>query len=297
MQKLKKPVLFMLLFSGIVLLITLAMQPFELVTFKEYISVLAPKGLIGLKERNLLLIIQAIMLLVVIPVYLFTFIFSWKYRADKKNLNYDPDLVDNKLAEYFWWGIPTLIIAVIGVLTCIKTDELDPYKPIPSDKPQKTIQVVALQWKWLFIYPEEKIASINFFQIPVDTPIRFEITADAPMNSFWIPHLGGQIYAMPGMKTLLHLIANETGEFRGSSANLSGEGFAGMNFMVKASSDDEFADWVSQVRSRSEMLDYKGLAAPSQDSPVSTYQVEDGLFDAIIMRYMMPPDDSSMKTM
>ena len=294
MQKFRKPVLFMLLFSGAVLLVTLAMQPFEVVTFKDYISVLAPKGLIGLKERNLLLIIQAIMLLVVIPVYLFTFIFSWKYRADKKNLNYDPDLVDNKVAEYFWWGIPTLIIIVIGALTYIKTDELDPYKPIASDKPTKTIQVVALQWKWLFIYPEENIASVNFFQIPVDTPVRFEITADAPMNSFWIPHLGGQIYAMPGMKTQLHLIANEEGEFRGSSANLSGEGFAGMTFIAKASSDEEFENWVRRARS-SGALNYQELAKPSMNEPVNTYRTENGLFEAIIMRYMMPA--GAMKTM
>lgn len=292
----KKPVLFMLLFSGIVLLAILAMQPFEVVAFKNYLSVLAPKGLIGLKERNLLFVIQALMLLVIIPVYLFTFIFSWKYRADKKNLHYDPDLVDNKIAEFFWWGIPTVLIAVIGVLTYLKTDELDPYRPIPSDKPTKTIQVVALQWKWLFIYPEENIASVNFLQMPVDTPVRFEITADAPMNSFWIPHLGGQIYAMPGMRTVLHLIANEEGEFRGSSANLSGEGFAGMSFIAKASSDEEFSDWVSQVRSSSSELVYKEIAKPSMNEPAATYRAEKGLFDAIIMRYMVPSQDS-MKTM
>ncbi len=279
----------MLLFSGVVLLIVLAMQPFEVVTFKDYLSVLAPKGLIGLKERNLLLILQGMMLLVVIPVYLFTFIFSWKYRADKKNLNYDPDLVDNKVAEYFWWGIPAVLIAIISVLTYIKTAELDPYRPIVSDKPQKTIQVVALQWKWLFIYPEEQIASVNFLQMPVDTPVRFEITADAPMNSFWIPHLGGQIYAMPGMKTLLHLIANEEGEYQGSSANLSGEGFSGMTFVAKASSDEEFAAWVDQVKSNSSELDYMELAKPSMNVPANTYRSDEKLFDAIIMRYMMPP--------
>ena len=115
---------------------------------------------------------------------------------------------------------------IIAVLTWVKTHELDPYKPIESNKKPMTIQVVALQWKWLFIYPEEKIATVNFLQFPKDTPIHFEITADAPMNSFWIPHLGGQIYAMPKMKTELHLIANEAGDFRGSSANFSGEGFA-----------------------------------------------------------------------
>lgn len=278
----------MLIFSGIILLIFLIMQPLEVITFLDYISVLAPKGWVGLQERNLLLIIQAIMLLVVIPVYLFTFIFSWKYRAHKKDIHYDPDLVDNKIAEYFWWGIPTVLTAIIAVLTYIKTAELDPYKPLASDKETKVIQVVALQWKWLFIYPEEQIATVNFFQIPVDTPIRFEITADAPMNSFWIPHLGGQIYAMPGMKTLLHLIANEAGEYRGSSANLSGEGFAGMSFIVKASSEEEYQNWLSQAQNRAQPLNYRELAKPSQNVPVSIYRSSPELFDEIVMKYMTP---------
>src|SRR5690606_14365239 len=182
-------------------IIFLIMQPWEVITFVDYIAVLAPKGRIALQERNLLLIVQAIMLIVVIPVYLFTFIFSWRYSAQREKGKYDPDLIDNKVAEWFWWGIPTVITAAICILTYYKTDQLDPYKPIPSDKKEMTVQVVALQWKWLFIYPEEGIASVNFLQIPVGRPVRFEITADAPMNSFWIPHLGGQIYAMPDRKS------------------------------------------------------------------------------------------------
>ena len=284
MQKVRKRVLFMLFFSGFILLIFLIMQPLEVVTFLDYIAILAPKGMIGLEERNLLLIIQAIMLLVVVPVYLFTFIFSYKY-SYKENAKYDPDLVDNKVAEYFWWGIPTVLTIVIAILTYIKTDQLDPYRPIASDKETKTIQVVALQWKWLFIYPEEQIASVNFFQFPVNTPVRFEITSDAPMNSFWIPHLGGQIYAMPGMKTVLHLIANEEGNFRGCSANLSGVGFAGMKFIAKASTEEEFLSWVSDVRG-AQPLDYDVLAKPTMNHPVEIYRAETGLFDQIVMKYM-----------
>jgi cytochrome o ubiquinol oxidase subunit 2 len=273
-------------FSGIILLGFLIMQPLEVITFLDYIAVLAPKGYIGLEERNLLLIIQALMLLVVIPVYLFTFIFSWRYRAQNKKAKYDPDLVDNRTAEYFWWGIPTILTLGIAILTYVKTDQLDPYKPIPSDKPHKTIQVVALQWKWLFIYPEEQVASVNFLQIPVGTPIRFEITADAPMNSFWIPHLGGQIYAMPGMKTLLHLIADEAGDFRGSSANLSGEGFSGMHFVTRASSQEEFERWVGDAKGSAQVMSYADLAKPSKDNAPATYQFEPGLFDQIVMKYM-----------
>jgi cytochrome o ubiquinol oxidase subunit II len=285
MQKAKKSVLFMLLFSGAVLLIFLVMQPIEVITFLDYIDILAPKGKIGLEERNLLLIIQVIMLLVVIPVYLFTFLFSYKY-SYKEKATYDPDLVDNKIAEVFWWGIPTLLTTIIAVLTYIKTAELDPFKPIASEHPTKTIQVVALQWKWLFIYPEEQIASVNFLQFPAHIPIRFEITADAPMNSFWIPRLGGQIYAMPGMKTQLHLIADEQGEFKGSSANLSGEGFAGMHFITRASTEKEFQDWISQAQ-QSAPLEYQELVKPSIHHPVQLFRISDSeLFNQIIMKYM-----------
>lgn len=286
MKKATAPVLFLLLFSGLILLVFLIMQPLEVVTFLDYIAILAPKGYIGLEERNLLLILQAIMLLVVIPVYLFTFIFSWKYRAGNKNAKYDPDLVDNRTAEYFWWGIPTVLTIFIAILTYYKTDQLDPYKPIPSDKPTKVVQVIALQWKWLFIYPDEGIASLNFLQIPVKTPIRFEITSDAPMNSLWIPHLGGQIYAMPGMKTMLHLIADEAGDYRGSSANLSGEGFASMHFITRASSEEEFQKWVADAKASAKTFEYSELAKPSKDNPVEVYQPIPGLFDQVVMKYM-----------
>ena len=183
---------------------------------------------------------------------------------------------------------------IIGALTWVKTYELDPFKPIASTNKPLTIQVVALQWKWLFIYPEEKIASVNFLQIPVETTIRFEITADAPMNSFWIPHLGGQIYAMPAMKTELNLIANETGDFRGSSANLSGEGFAGMNFITRASSPEEYAHWLASAKESPGELnfdEYKRLALPSKNSPVAIFQLKDeNLFNQIIMKYMHPQE-------
>lgn len=288
MTKPKKPVFYMLLFTGLILLLILLMQPLQVIFFKNNISVLFPKGIIALEERNLLFIIQALMLLVIIPVYIFTFIFSWRYRADN-SAHYDPDLVDNVIAEYIWWGLPFVMVIIIGVITWIKTHELDPYKPIPSEKKPLKIEVVALQWKWLFIYPEENIASVNYLQIPVDTPIQFDITSDAPMNSFWIPHLGGQIYAMPGMKTNLHLIANQTGEFRGSSANISGKGFAGMHFITKASPEKEFQDWMKSAQRSANELDlnaYKKLAAPSQNHPVELYQLKDkNLFHQIIMKY------------
>lgn len=289
---LKNPVLCMLFFAGLIILLILAMQPLSILHFGKNIVMLFPKGLIALEERNLLFIIQALMLLVIIPVYILTFIFSWKYSAKNPKGEYDPDIVDNVLAEFIWWGLPFVMVLIVSVLTWVKTSELDPFKPLVHDKKPITIQVVALQWKWLFLYPEEKIATVNFVQFPKQTPVHFEITADAPMNSFWIPSLGSQIYAMPKMKTQLNLIADETGDFRGSSANISGEGFAGMHFIARASEDKEYYEWLKSAKKSSKSLtwnEYTLLATPSKNNPVEIYQLKDTtLFDQIIMKFMHP---------
>jgi len=282
----------MLFFTGVILFVILLMQPWSIYRFRDSISVLFPAGIIGLDQLKLLLIIQAIMLLVIIPVYILTFVFSWKYRAYNPDHEYDPDLVDNTLAEVIWWGLPLILTVIIAVFTTYYTYALDPFKPITSDKKTKTIQVVALQWKWLFIYPEEKIAICNFLQIPKDTPINFEITADAPMNSFWIPQLGGQIYAMPKMKTELHLIANREGDFRGSSANISGVGFSEMHFITRASSETAYAEWVASAKQAEKALTfetYNELAKPGVEGAPIIYRLEDdNLFEKIINKYMHP---------
>jgi len=285
MRKIKKPVFRMLFFTGLLILAILIMQPFLLIHFQEYIAVLFPKGSIAVEQRNLLLIIQAIMLIVIIPVYVMTFIFSWKYRAGSNKENYDPDLVDHKVAEIIWWGLPLVLTIIISILTWVKTYELDPYRPIASPNKPLRIQVVALQWKWLFIYPEENIASVNFFQIPKNTPIHFEITADAPMNSFWIPDLGGQIYAMPSMRTELFLIANETGDFPGVSANLSGEGFADMRFIARASEKEDYQKWLAEAKN-SPPLNYEQLARPSTNKIQSFTLTDKNLFRQIMMKFM-----------
>lgn len=291
-----KSVAAMLIFAFLILFSILLMQPAEINFILKKgleIAMLMPKGLVALKERNLLYFIQVIMLLVIIPVYVFTFIFSWKYRAHNTKAKYTPDWSHSALAETLWWGIPLVFTVIICVVTWFETYNLNPYKPLTSDKKPLKIQVVALQWKWLFIYPEEKIATVNFFQIPKQVPIHFEITADAPMNSFWIPQLGGQIYAMPKMRTELHLIADAIGDYRGSSANLSGVGFAGMHFIARASSEEDYNKWVNSVKSATSSLNfekYSALAKPSENNPVALYQLEDEkLFDQIIMKYMMPP--------
>lgn len=287
----KKPVRFILIFSGIILFIFLIMQPLQIYFFGD-IPILFPKGIIALKERNLLIITQILMLLVVVPVYILTFIFSWKYHAHHSTAKYEPNLKDAVIAEYIWWSFPFIIILIIGTLTYVETNRLDPFKPLNSDKKPINIQVVALQWKWLFIYPDEKIASINFFQFPEKTPLNFEITADAPMNSFWIPQLGGQIYAMPNMLTRLHLIAEEPGEYFGSSANISGEGFAEMHFIAKASTQEEYDQWLEKAKQSKEALDfdaYKGLAKPSKNNPVATFSLEEPkLLNKIMLQYAPP---------
>jgi cytochrome o ubiquinol oxidase subunit 2 len=292
MKKTRKPVFYMLLFAGIVVLIILIMQPLTILHFGNYISVLFPSGIIALKERNLLFILQALMLLVIIPVYILTFVFSWRYSAQNPKGEYDPDLVDNRLAEYIWWGLPLVMTSIACALAWIKTEQLDPFKPIESNKKALRIQVVALQWKWLFLYPEEGIASVNFLQIPKETPIHFEITADAPMNSFWIPNLSGQIYAMPRMKTELYLMANEVGDFRGSSANISGKGFSSMHFITRASSEEDYHRWLETAKRtlrRLDLKEYERLAAPSSDHPVEIFKLQDqSLFNQIIDKYMHP---------
>lgn len=290
----KRPIRLLLVITAFILLIFLIMQPLSVIHFATDIDILFPKGIIALEERNLLFIMQAVMLIVVIPVFILTFIFCWRYRAHNEKAKYDPDLVDNKIAEYIWWGIPFIIVVILSMLTWTKTYELDPYKTLKSDQKPMTIQVVALQWKWLFIYPEQKIATVNYMQIPSHTPIHFEITSDAPMNSFWIPKLGGQIYAMPKMKTELNLIADEEGDFNGSSANLSGEGFAGMHFVTRASSEEDYLKWVESAQQAGSSLDlseYNKLAAPSKDNPVVIYQLKDDkLFEEILNKYMHPQE-------
>ncbi len=257
------------------------------------IAVLNPKGEIAAKQRKLLVDATYLMLIVVIPVYLMTFYFMWKYHHENRKADYAPEWDFNLMAEVIWWSIPFVIIIVLSVMTWKSSHELDPYKALVErgKKPLK-IQVVALQWKWLFIYPEQNIATVNFIQIPENTPINFDITADAPMNSFWIPQLGGQIYAMPGMKTKLHLIAREKGLYRGSSANISGTGFASMVFTTKVTSEEDFETWVTKVQQSNKSLthdEYNRLVKPSEHDAVSYYTLgKANLYEDIVMKYMMP---------
>lgn len=254
------------------------------------IPVLDPKGIVAEKQKDLLIDASLLMLIVVVPVILMTLIFAWKYRESNKDAKYTPNWDHSTIAELFWWGVPFVIIIVLSIMTAVSTYELNPFKPLPSDKKPIKIQAVALQWKWLFIYPELGIATLNYVQFPEKTPLNFEITADAPMNSFWIPALGGQIYAMPAMRTKLHLMASEIGVYRGSSANLSGSGFAGMFFDAEAVTEREFNEWVARVKNSGSSLTweaYEQLVVPSQYQAPELYVLKKKeLFDAILMQYM-----------
>ncbi len=188
------------------------------------------------------------------------------------------------------WLIPCLIIIVLGVITYRSTHALDPYKPIESDVKPITIEAVSLDWKWLFIYPELKIATVNQIAFPANTPINFKITSDSVMNAFFIPQLGSQVYAMAGMQTKLHLIANETGTFDGISSNYSGAGFTGMKFTATAMTNEEFDAWVKQVRTAPQVLTkdgYAELAKPSEKVPPAVYAtVDPTLYHSILHKYM-----------
>jgi cytochrome o ubiquinol oxidase subunit 2 len=255
-------------------------------------AVMDPKGWVAWRESQILVASMWMMLIVVLPVFVLTLIVIWRYRADNERAKYDPTVEDSKTAEALWWGIPTVLIIVFSVLTWVRSVELDPFRPLKSPVKPMTVQVVALQWKWLFIYPEQKLATVNYLQIPENTPIDFEITADAPMNAFWIPQLGGMIYAMPAMRTELHLIAQEVGKYFGCSANLSGSGFSEMHFMTNATSKEDFDQWVTESKKSTQTLTaevYDKLAQPSEREPIATYVLgAEGLFNQILMKYMEP---------
>jgi cytochrome o ubiquinol oxidase subunit II len=275
-------------------LLLIAIIAASIVYIKSHnIPVLEPKGFIGVKEKDLIITASLLMLIVVIPVYIFAFYFSWKYK-EGSNAKHTPDWEHNTIAEVCWWGVPFVIITCLAVITWKSSFELSPFKEIASDKKAVRIQAIALQYKWLFLYPDEGVATINYIKFPVNTPLKFEITADAPMNSFWIPQLGGQIYAMPAMRSSLNLIASETGSFRGLSANISGTGFAGMMFEAISTTADDYSSWISQARSQSSfsLNDYQNLVKVSENLPKSEYALgKKDLFDFILMKYMQPAQD------
>lgn len=257
------------------------------------VAVLSPRGEVGQKERNLMTVAILLSVIVVVPVYAMTIAIVLKYReGNKKTKKYSPEWDHSKLFEGLWWGIPFAIIFILSIITWNSSHALDPYKPLSSTTEPIHVQVVALDWKWLFIYPDRHVASVNELALPVNTPVDFDITSDTVMNSFWIPNLGSQIYAMPGMSTQLHLMASKTGSYPGSSANISGKGFAGMAFTAKVDSPAGYESWIRNAQKAHSQLDvasYEQLAKPGEVSHPTYYSSADNtLYNGVVMHYMMP---------
>lgn len=250
---------------------------------------LDPKGQIGVEERSLIITAILLMLIVVVPVIIMTIVFAWRYRASNTKATYTPDWAHSNKIEVVVWTVPVIIILVLGTITWKTTHSLDPRQPIESEQPHLTVQVVSLDWKWLFIYPEQGIATVNELAFPANVPVRFEVTSGSVMNSFFIPQLGSQIYAMAGMKNTLHLIANEEGVYRGLSANYSGHGFSGMKFNANVTSQEKFDEWVQQVKQASTTLDadkYTALEKASFNNPIERFSsVTPDMYDGIVAKY------------
>ena len=249
-------------------------------------GVLDPQGPIASAERLLLISSTAIMLVVVVPVILATLGFAWWYRSSNARASHSPDESFEGRIEFVVWSIPALIVILLGGVIWIGSHQLDPRAPIPAKADPLRVDVVALDWKWLFIYPDQGIAAVNQLVIPAGTPVDFRLTSATVMNSFFIPQLGSQIYTMGGMTTHLNLLADEPGEYPGFSANFSGDGFSEMRFIAKAVPGGNFNAWVTQVRGTGSTLDdasYAQLAKPSKAVPPATYRsVEPKLFERIV---------------
>ncbi|BBQ13794.1 TPA: ubiquinol oxidase subunit II [Stenotrophomonas maltophilia] len=258
------------------------------------------KGMVGLAQRDLILICIGLMLIVVIPAIVLTFVFAWRYRAGNTKAKYMPDWSHSTKVEIVVWGVPLIIIAVLAVIVWKSTHELDPYKPLDVAGEPLHVDVIATDWKWVFVYPDLGIATVNQLNFPANRPLAFNITSNSTMNTFFIPQLGGQIYAMAGMRTQLHLIANEPGQFRGMSGNYSGHGFSNMKFIATASSNEDFERWVAEVRNAPAALSFtqfKALAAPSKNAPVQHFSsVEPLLFKKVIDQFIGVGENTAAAT-
>jgi len=262
---------------------------------------LSPSGDIALQQRDLIYISVALMLIVIIPVMVLTVWFAWRYRAANTRATYTPEWNHSTMIELVVWSVPLLIIIALGAITWVSTHKLDPYRPLDRIDAQRPldpvvaplrVDVVSLDWKWLFLYPDYNIATVNELVAPVDRPIAFRLTSSNVMNSFFIPALAGQIYTMAGMQTQLHAVINAAGTYTGFSSNYSGAGFSGMHFQFHGMAESDFDAWVARVRQSDQALSrvaYLQLEAPSTRNPVRYYgSVAEGLYDAILNRCVEP---------
>lgn len=264
-------------------------------------GILDPQGPIASAQRLLLINATAIMLVVVVPVILAALAFAWWYRSSNRRARHDPELAYEGRIEFVVWSIPALIVILLGGVIWIGSHDLDPRAPIAANGDPLRVEVVALDWKWLFIYPDQGIATVNQLVIPVGKPIEFRLTSATVMNSFFIPQLGSQIYTMGGMTSHLNLLANEPGEYSGFSANFSGDGFAEMRFITKAVSASKFDDWVAHVQGIAPTLDdarYDELAKPSKAVPAMTFgAVAPMLFERVIEQTLSGSENAGLNAL
>ena len=259
--------------------------------------VMKPHGDIAQQQADLIVTSTALMLLIIVPVIAMTLFFAWRYRESNTSATYAPEWDHSTRLELMIWGAPLLIILALGTITWISTHKLDPYRPldrldaqraVPADVKPLVVEVVALDWKWLFLYPEQGIATVNELAAPVDRPIEFKITSSRVMNTLYIPELAGMIYAMPGMQAKLHAVINKAGVYQGMSAQYSGGGFSDMRFKFHALSNDDFDKWVASNKSEGQSLDraaYLKLEEPSKRDGVRRYaKVDADLYGAILNR-------------
>ncbi|WP_424140713.1 ubiquinol oxidase subunit II [Roseomonas chloroacetimidivorans] len=255
-------------------------------------GVLEPQGTIGVAQRIILFNSLAIMLAVVLPTILTACVFAWWFRASNRKARYLPDWAYSGRIELIVWSIPILVILFLGGVIWIGSHDLDPGKPIASDRRPVEVQVVSLDWKWLFIYPEEGIASVNHLVVPAGVPVHFSLTSASVMNTFFVPQLGSMIYTMNGMETQLYLQADRPGVFYGQSAHFSGDGFSDMNFALHAMPQDAFAGWITAAQQAGPALDLPGYAALAEQSrnvrPFTYRQVDPALFRAIVTQQVPP---------
>ncbi len=259
--------------------------------------VLSPPGDVAARQGDLIVVATLLMLVVIVPVIFLTLFFAWRYRASNGKATYKPDWDHSTQLELAIWGVPLLIVIALGAVTWIATHLLDPYRPLDRIAPGKPVpegveplevQVVSLDWKWLFVYPEYGVASLNEMAVPVDRPVRFRLTSSTTMNAFYVPALAGMIYTMPAMETQLNAVMNAKGEYEGFSSHYSGAGFSQMRFRFRGLSERGFSDWIAAARGSGEALtraEYLALEVPGERGPVRLFsRVDDGLFDAVVNR-------------
>jgi cytochrome o ubiquinol oxidase subunit 2 len=251
--------------------------------------VLDPKGPVGDTERFVIIAAFLLMLIVVVPVFFMAFWFSRRYRASNTEATYAPKWSESGRIDLVVWLVPIAIVIALGYLAWTKTYHLDPYKPIDAGVEPIRIEAISMDWKWLFIYPDYDIAVVNQLAFPVDVPLSFRLTSDTVMTSFFIPRLGSQIYAMAGMETRLHLLADEAGIYVGQNQQYSGRGYADMHFQAIATSPEEFEAWVNRAKQSSQKLDlveYGRLAEPTRGYPITYYSpVTPNLFDDVMRKF------------